>query len=223
MGEPSGIWDETFHDWVKQGATGCVFAQRRSMSPDHAQWLGIRVNSPPEQRELDGLQSVLEAASDPQAILLAFPEAVTLESVGELVSAFHEHPAWACETVPKNAVQPDGFQEVGIRWLLPHSKYRSEAIGFGPFEEFPVTRQAPVTALAFRTHPPTEPEKDNRVHLAQMPFDDRESEDWEKFWKRTQELRSDLLNDVLEHAARARVTWRLPESIAAVAGLIRPT
>ena len=220
MGEPSAIWDEIFHSWVQQGATGCVFAQRRSKAPDQAQWLGIRMNSPPEQRELDGLQSLLEAASDPQAVLLTFPEALTLESVGELVSAFYEHPAWECEIVPRKEVESDGFHEVGIRWLLPQSKYRSEALGFGSFEEFPVTRQAPVTAMALRTHPPTVPEKDNRVHLAQMPYDDRESENPDMYWDRTRKLRSDLLNDSLEHAARARVTWRLPEQIVAAAGLI---
>lgn len=215
---PTSAWRDMVHAWIGQGATGCVFAQRRSRSAGAAQWLGIDLKSPPEQIELDGLQELLRAASDAQAILLVFPRATELSDLADIVAAFNEHDAWICERVPREDGEEDEHVEVGIRWKLPDSKYRSEAIGFGPIESFPVTRQAPVTALAFRTHPPSTPEKNNRVHLAQMPYDEQEIKRTDWFWERTKEQRADLLNGTLEHAARARVTWRLPAEL--VAGII---
>lgn len=204
-------WRDMVHTWIAQGATGCVFAQRRSKAAGTAQWLGVDLKTPPEQVELDGLQKILRAASDAQAILLVFPRATELEHLSAIVMAFSEHDAWVCENVPRKNGADDNHWEVGMRWKLPDSKYRSEVIGFGPFDHFPVTRHAPVTALAFRPHPPWTPEKDNRVHLAQMPYDELENSKTDWFWNRTKEQRADLLNGQLEHAARARVTWRLPK------------
>lgn len=207
------------HEWIQQGATSCVFAQRRSRNAGEAQWLGIRVNTPPEPRELDGLQAILEAASDPQAVLLVFPHATSTADLVDIVASLAAHDSWECELVPREDQQSDGHSEVGVRWLLPHSKYRSEALGFGPIDCLPVTRRAPVTALTFRTHPPASPEKNNRVHLAQMPFDDLELEKRNQFWVRTQEQKADLLNGDLLHAARARVSWRLPTEDVQALGL----
>ena len=213
LAEAGSEWIDMFHIWVAQGATGCVFAQRRARDPEAAQWLGVVLNSPPEGKDLDGLQSILQAASDAQAILLVFPSATTIEQVESIVEACHEHPAWFCEVIPKkDGVDHDEYVEVGIRWLLPNTRYRSEAIGFGPFEEFPVTRRAPVTALALRTHPPMVREPEGRVHLAQMPYDAREAAGPDWFWKRTGEQRTDYLAGKLEHAAKAKVTFRLPKS-----------
>lgn len=212
-------WADIFQAWVQQGATGCRFAQHRARHADAAQWLSIVVPVPLTTDVVNELQRILESAADAQAVQLLFPTAKTIESLASIVACLARHPGWAFLEIEHDPpAEDDTSVLIGLRWNVPNSVYKSEVLAFGPFDDQPFTRQAPVTTLTLRTHPPAKLDPDGRVHLAQMPLFEREAgAQKDYFWRSSGERKRDLLNGELLHSARARVSCRLPRHLWASA------
>lgn len=205
-------WSDIFQTWVQQGATGCRFAQHRARHVEETQYLSIAFEEITDEH-VEPLQEVLRTASDSQAVVLVFPTVMSMNSLVQNLMPLLASEYWEFDVIPsaKDVHDPDHLN-IGVRWPLPNSRYRSEALAFGPFEELPFTRRSPVAAIALRTLPPAKIEEDGRVHLAQMPLFGIEHEKGQYFWDKTKEGKYDLLAEELVHSARARVTFRVRKS-----------
>lgn len=208
-------------DWLQQTPTGCHFATHlalhRSARGDRppAGWV---VRTFVEQRSdeefaADVASATLDGPND-QIILMIFPWVQTVDDLIELITQVQRCDGWSWEEHPAGVECEDVL--VGLRWRLRSDRAVSWALGFAPFDFMPFTRRAPYAAIAMRTlDPPIDEPPDGRqpVHLAQVPhfLGERGRVDG-PVWQMTQEWRADLLIGEPEYAAKAKVSFVIPEA-----------
>lgn len=229
--DPAGTddrWVEIAREVIRQGSTGCLFAQHRAngREPDLT-WLRYVIPYPLQEHAIEDLQSTLAASSAAQAVMLIFPSITEVSQIADMFAELSASGYWYTEEIASSEAAANEVL-VGLRWPLPNTVFNSETLAMGPFDSFPQTRQLPVTALVFRTRPPdqTSGSDDTRVHLAQMPYLPPELRSWDddrnlpKFWTSTEEQKAALLGGSvdrsgekpqtvggrLSYAAKAKVT-----------------
>jgi hypothetical protein len=95
----------------------------------------------------------------------------------------------------------------------------SEALVFGPFQEFPRTRQAPIVAIEIFVGKPREVDPKTKGHVARVNLahlDVRPStlDAYEKMWDRSMKGRLSSLGGVDDSRAKAKVAFVVPLSMA---------
>lgn len=214
-GFDAALVGEALFGWVRAGQTGCLYAQLLAADPPAARWRSVVV---PEPLDDEVLAQVLAAPvfDGAEAAQVAFPWVDTVEELADLVAQIARLPEWYGVEVPGGA-DPDVLR-VGLRWRLPVPDHVSWVLGFAPFDCMPFTRRAPFVALELRTAAVYRAarrrvEHHDEVHLADLdaPVDpDR----FARMWARTVERKRSLLAGELTDAAKARVTFSLPRSVA---------
>jgi len=218
--------------WRRQAAVGCVFARLMSSRPAD---FGQRVEEVAPGQTPSQLAAMIAAriehlAADPMvtAVTLVFPGVDDLRHLTQIALALRDQPRWA---VKISTLQPPPVMDmvtVSItRELAFGDGYRpSEALVLGPFQEFPSTRRAPVTALEIfvgeplpqdpKTHEPT-----TRANLAHMDLMDRDivnrdltQAQMDGMWERSVAGRRQSLGDHEDRRAKAKVSFVIPRSLA---------
>lgn len=205
-----------FHDWVRQGQTGCWFARRFARNPGSWGWLNATWMRAADDPKLGpAVEQVLRASYSSQAVLMAFPLVRDIKSWLELVRNLCANEQWGCEQVVTSsddeereiAAADEGYVVIGLRWHPLDEEKPAWPLAFGPLGEFPFTRRAPVSALVMRTHSPLGTSAG--IDLAAMNTRMR-PESRDKFTRRSHVDKHELLNGELLHVARARSTLRVP-------------
>lgn len=224
---------EIFYHWVRQGRasspSGCRFAKRLARDPERWGWLSAVWTEPPDDERLPPvLNQVLYSARHREAVLVLLPQVATVESWGRLIGNLVTDVRWSWETIDVSqkdkpeeqdaAALDDTHLVIGLRWDSPHADKPAWPLAFGPIEDFPVTRRAPVPALVMRTHDPL-PDSAG-VDLAAMEDGLPNENARKKFRIRSGEHKAANLDGELTHAARARATLRLPRDV--VESWLRP-
>lgn len=161
-------------------------------------------------RTLDAITASDEIA--PEALLVVLPRLSTAEDIADLISHLCASERWGWEQIDN---VEDNKLLVGLRWQMASGRSASWVLGFADLPSMPFTRRSPFVALAMRTKesPREYPEPYlDFLHLADLPADaicPGEGE-FDRTWRSTEAWKCELLNDELEHAARARITFALP-------------
>lgn len=204
-----------FHAWVQRGQAACQFAVHLAKNREEAGWMELVVPDADDDVSLAAISTLLAGAGSVEtveAVLLLLPSVRTWQGLVGLCGRLCGLPDWHWQEIDG---ADEGHLLAGLRWTPPGSPYTSWVLAFGPFEELPYTRRAPVTALTLRTRSPAN--KEGGLDLAKMDslVDDRQGE---RFLDLTERNKVDLLAGELVHAARARVTLRVEEGLLPLLG-----
>ena len=210
------VVSEAMFAWLKFAQTGCLFASRLAINHAREGWVSLAI---PEGLDDLSLYNLIAPITDalPSALMVTFPYVETADDLVGLIEQMRRLPNWFAREVTEK--REPGKLLVGLRWKLPDLEHVSWVLGFGSFDFLPFTRRAPFTALVFRTSPDwpaSVPRKKTEgypeVHLADINMRIT-SEQFDKLHSRTVELREGLLTGELDSAAKAQVTFSIPESL----------
>lgn len=204
-----------FHTWVQRGQAACQFAVHLAKYRAQAGWMEVVVPRVDDEISVAAISTLLAGAGSEdsvEAVLLLLPSVRTWQSLVGLSGRLCRLADWHWEEID-GAEQ--GHALAGLRWTPPGSINRSWVLAFGPFEELPYTRRAPVTALTLRTRGPAN--REGGLDLAKMDslVDDEKGE---RFLDLTERNKADLLAGELAHAARARVTLQVANVLVPLLG-----
>lgn len=213
---------DIFHDWVRQGGAGCVFARILSQDPQTSKWADVVApldhTEPHWPAQLDHL---LRSSYEEQAVLIVLPGVQTIRHLVEAAANICRSPSWSWLRIHPNPSKPRQVESaqddsehdvVGLRWSGPHHDKPAWPLAFGPFDDLPFTRRSPIAALTMRTHTPLW--SSDGIDLAAMEhgMDERKHA---RVLERTKSRARGLLSDELVHAARAQGTFRAPKNLVA--------
>ncbi len=211
-------------DWIRSFQPGCAYAVRLASEHESQHWRTWAEEVPRSDESRDRLQSFLEAAvkhESAQAAMVMFKDVEEPEDLARLVNSLCAHESWWCCEPEKIQPTPSGMSRfsVGLRWNLPKG-HVAHALGFGPFPFFPPTRRAPYCALTVPTCAASGVQRDPERtatdrHLCDMRNDIFE-ETWADHGHTTKEWRGQLTEDYNDRAAKAKVTFVLPEELRAL-------
>jgi hypothetical protein len=217
-------------EWkVKNRAVGCVFARYMATKPaEFGQRIELLTGA------ASGLAAQIEAhvssaISDPAAaaLTLIFPDATDLGDLVTMALALEQVPGWHV-TRTRLAATPGGdVVAFGLARDVPLATgalVPSEALVLGPFDAFPATRKAPVTALEmFVGVPPDTSRKDGgpttKSNLADVdvsapqPF-------FDNMWRNSIAGRLASLGGIQDERAKARVAFVVPTTLAQTMGCL---
>lgn len=197
-----------FQEWVRQGGSGCLFAQNRS-GPDHRYVsIGADRNDLTDLDFFDRLQHRLADAQQVDAVLIHLVAPTSVAELAAALVAFGRSEHWFL-TTSSGADDPDHVL-IALRWPVPGTFVAAEVLGFADLDCLPPTRRAPTTTLMLRTAPP--PARKPSVHLAQIPYLPREDERIDFYWQATRSARAALTPSCFDQAAQAPISLRLPRS-----------
>lgn len=208
---------DMFFLWLQQGQNGCLFATILAGDPSASRWISAVVFNADENVATQ-LQALIDAGMRNQVNILQFlfPEINSAEEIAGLISNLCRDSRWWWTEWPPS----DGNISIGLRWQLPSGHYFSATLGFADLPSMPFTRRGPFTGLILRALEPAQPGPDDwqefgmyPVHLAQVPLPQMDQEMIDRRWVRTQKLKKVLVGDEVPQAAKARVTFSLPESV----------
>ncbi|NEA65356.1 hypothetical protein [Streptomyces sp. SID12488] len=221
----SDLVSNILYNWISQGQSSCLFASSLAKKFDRANWKSAcipgRVNSQLLRRDVANLLDAVEDSTE--AIQIIFPYVDSLECLIELINDLCESERWWWEKITEDQDgNPTAEDEiiVGLRYVLLGEQHESWTLGFAPFDFMPFTRQAPHTALVLRANSHKRVSKDVpgpngmlAVHLADMDSL-LTTVAHKNMTKETNKNKGRILNGEMAHAARGRVTFRLPASAA---------
>ena len=162
--------------WQAQGQNGCVYGQVAASKSEELGWHANVFNKTmDEMLQDDTLEKINElmrsSIEDPncEAISFLFPQVVTIEDVVKLTRFMMQLDGWSCD----QGVYEDKTI-IGLRSNLGNGVI-SWVVGFGPFQFFMRTRQAPITEIVARVKPKPEEmfyklsHKEGIAHLGDIP------------------------------------------------------
>lgn len=202
--------------WLHTDQVGCRFAMALTIDKFQDRWRSISAATPKSGEEVEVIQETLtEAASDDvDAVILIFPEVELLADLVGLINLLNQHEAWSCaeDKHPDSSAAGRPRVGLGMRWKMPCDT-SSFALGFGPFGFLPPTRRSPYTAITLPVckkgvHREGDP---SERHLCDMANDLWTGEQFDKLWAGTSALKAKLIESNDNEAAKAKVTFALPE------------
>lgn len=206
--------------WLSREHVGCRFAMHLTRGDNRNRWKSICGNQPKTNSDVDLLESTLSEActESTDAVIVIFKDTELLQDLTDLIRILCEHSSWTCheEKFPAPTLAGRNRVGLGLRWKMPNNA-QSFVLGFGPFGFLPPTRRAPYTALTLPVCSVGEfrgGDTENERHLCDMAneaFNTREK--WDGVWKSTTQLKAELIEEHDSDAAKAKVTFSLPESI----------
>lgn len=210
--------------WRKKPPVGCVFARLlASRHSDYPQRIEtIPTGRTPDRAATDIAQhiDVLVANPDVTAATLLFPDVKSLEHTAQIMLALGNLPHW---TVSTNTLQPPpGRPMVTVHIVreIPFGRATcpSEVLVLGPYQEFPPTRRAPITALEMyvgepRTDDPKTGAPTTKANLAHIEMNLPSHTAFESMWDKTVEGRKRSLGGD-DNRAKAKVSFVIPLGMA---------
>ncbi|MDQ3098260.1 MAG: hypothetical protein M3Q44_00750 [bacterium] len=224
---PAELWQrddlivQVQRHWHSRGQNGCVFAQAIAANAPDRGWVGAVVNQPvikiAEPEQLQAIEAKIQAAiADPETQVqsLLFPQVTSEQDLVDLVRAVSQVPS----VYIARQGHYDEFSTVALRIAINEDQVLSWLMGFGPFEFFPNTRQAPVTEIAIRVKPKPDEifhrlnQDREAAHLADTPIY-MEERVAEGLWQATYERTRNILGGEPDMFSAAKVTFSVPRRL----------
>jgi hypothetical protein len=218
--------DADYLKWRQGPDVGCMFARIMSRHPDRFQQKvevigGVKS---PEQFAAAIAACVDVALADTAIVAstLVIPELTGIEALAKTALALREHPKWTVDTIALNGTPGGDVTAVRIVRDIPFQQAEcpSEVLVLGPFDIFPATRRAPVTAFEIFVGEPLPNDPKNRTpttkaNLAHISFDDGAyGIDNNKVWEKSKAGRLNSLGGIEDSRAKAKVAFVMPTALA---------
>lgn len=208
-------------DWHGTGQTGCLFARRLSDVASHSAWPAVvflggdPVDLSRQVRDL-AEPALHEAIVRPDCELVSFlfPGVSTVLGLREVCDLLVANTGITLSEDRSNA----GVSLVTLRLGISGEDTLSWVMGFGPFVNWPATRQAPVLEFAIRVKPKPESlfhklnQDSTAAHLADSDPRLTESQ-MEKVFDRTERTTRDVLGAAPDFRSAAKVTFSFPSRL----------
>ena len=210
-------------DWLRRPQVGCVFAQILARPIHRAGLRTVIVRGASSDGDHSELATqiadlVEDSVNDPknEALSVLLPEILDIETLARLVWELGKRSKWSFE---KDRLWRKTLVLIGLRVEIA-AGVLAEALGMGPFDIFPPTRQCPITTLEIRTK--AEGATWRRIlrvhraaHLAGIPVGHilTKAEIRVRFKTFTPRLRKRILGGTNDLRAKARVTYSIPAAI----------
>ncbi|MCH8045917.1 MAG: hypothetical protein IID44_19565 [Planctomycetes bacterium] len=206
--------------WIHSGLAGCSFAVKLSTDELRDKWRTIIVPCPTSTAAVDDIDKLLVAAceTDREAVLLIFRDVELVDDLVRLINNLVDRPRWFwVEDKDKPIAASSAGRSrmgIGLRWKMPNA-LTSFVLGFGPLGFLPPTRRAPYTALTipvcdqglYRTA--KDPGERHLCDMANEEFGTKEN--FDLVWAKTEAMKASMVNENDRLAAKAKVTFSLPE------------
>lgn len=216
-----------FDRWVADSAqVGCVFARylTRTARMEGRRIIGAQGDTAAQIIAAE----TASAETDPDVIRLSIvlPEVSSAADMARLCQALAQAPHWRLDGIDRPTRDPD-HRLFGLRCeMAAKSSGRPvdiEWLAFGPFDEYPPTRQSPVAVLEGFVDPSTLFSDDNdgrwRAHLALLPTPKLAQIQFERMEQATRAARWASIGEAEDHRAKARVTFTVTEKDADEIGI----
>jgi hypothetical protein len=208
-----------FREWLRHGMSGCWFARRLasqgSTNPRVAYWTRL---GPLLRSDVPALDALLDQSATRGHFFVAlFPYARSAEDIAQLVRTLARSERWKCRRVEWRKHARNECVLVGITWQTREGLPTS-VMGFAPLGAMPVTRRAPIVALALWPGPHANPfRQDKRGPV--IGFVDGahglNAVTYDSVWADTKASVQSLLAEPPEDAARLReAAFCLPSGLA---------
>lgn len=156
------------------------------------------------------------------AVALLFPDIATLEGLARIILALGDQPKWTvtAAALENEVVKNTTALRVAREIPFGQTSCPSETLVLGPFNEFPVTRRAPVPALEiFVGEPqPLDPKTGKPTTQANLAHIDARKilgdHGFDNVWTKSEQGRKTMLGGVNDIRAKAKVTLAIPTSLA---------
>jgi len=217
----------TYLEWRRQAAIGCVFARWLATRPNEfgQKIVELPSNGPPARIARTIAKRIDRYVADPSisAAALLLPNLTRLEVLARVALALRDHPGWRVNTTALQNSRAGELVAIHIVREIPFDRETcpSEALVLGPFQQFPPTRFAPVTAIEIfvgqpmprdpKTHEPTA--KANLAHM-DLSNTDLEPSHIDVMWRKSQVGRLNSLGGIDDSRAKAKVSFVIPMSLA---------
>lgn len=217
--------EQLYAEWKRKPHIGCQFARLIARSPaEHGQLV--------ERLPCDGTANeVAVRIADRIAALIPVPEVTasaillpeldSLRRLTEVMLALDGQPGWTVARVPLDNFPTAEMVAIRIAKQIPFqgASCPSEALVFGPFEEFPNTRQAPLSAFELfvgvpMDHDPKAPEvPTTKANFAHMRLQYPSEETHQKMWDASMAGRTKSLGGD-DSRAKAKNSFVIPAALA---------
>lgn len=214
-------------DWRKQSAVGCVFARLMATRPNgfgqRIEVISARGNPVRVAASIAKRVDLLLADKKASIATLLLPDITTLAKLASVALELRAHPHWHVTTTALRGAPIANLVAVHVTRDIPfeNTACPSEALMMGPFQEFPPTRRAPITALELfvgpplprdpKTHKPT-----TKANLAHADLTDTEldSAQIDVMWESSRVARLKSLGGREDDRAKAKVSFVIPAVLA---------
>ena len=234
---------KAYQDWKKKNAAvGCVFARMMAAAPArYGQCFELvsAVGPAAISTEISQRVATHVGSAGAAVVTLVFPTLNDLRSIVAVAQELGRLPHWTL-TLTKLAATPIGAcVAFGIVREIPFgtSTCPSEALVLGPFDEFPNTRRAPMTAMELFVGPPLERDPKTgkptrKANLAHVDVSPLQGEGFQRTWKNSVVGRrrslginvppeiEELSPDVDDLRAKAKVSFVIPAALATELGVV---
>lgn len=202
--------------WLHTDQVGCHFAMALTIKKQQDRWRVISGDPPKTPQDVEVIhETLVEASGDNvDAVILIFPAVELLEDLVKLINFLGGHDSWDCteDKQPDCSAAGRARLGLGMRWQMPCGTI-SFALGFGPFGFLPPTRRSPYTAITLPVCQKGVHRKgdESERHLCDMANDLWDTSKFDSMMSSTSELKATLIGANDEQAAKAKVTFALPE------------
>jgi hypothetical protein len=213
----------------KEEAVACLFARMLATGePNYGQRIAIIEATAPSRIAISISNKIAGLISDPKAnaAALVFPNVNTLEQLARGMLALKGRADWDVTTSALPSPPGGDIVAVAITRNIPFNggMLPSEALVFGPFDEFPRTRRAPVTALEIYVGIPMQLDpKDGKtpstkVNLAHIDIPSLSQLAHDRLKEMTGKRRLSSLGEINDMRAKAKVSFVMPLALATTLG-----
>jgi hypothetical protein len=218
---------KTYNDWKRLSMDiGCIFARTIASRPPHyGQAVEVvSASGSPNLIANSIAKRVDRLIAKPMvsSAALILPAITSLDQFLQTVMALKEKPGWDTVLAPLQQSAIGDALSVAVTRQVPISGGQilpSEVLALGPFDEFPPTRRAPITALElFVGEPPAVDPKSGkqatRLNLAHIDPQLPTTHAFQAMWDRSVAGRLKSLGGQEDTRAKAKVTFVVPVGIA---------
>jgi hypothetical protein len=199
-------------EFFRRGGAGCVFSTVAGKNPQSHGWHHFCVDAQKDEVGRAIASAINDA--DTSTLSLIFPNVRSDQELVQMIKEFQ-----LCRNVSlEQSILHQAYRCFGFRIQITKDIV-SWVSGFGNYNFFPKTRQAPYTEIIFRTKPRPHYEEMLKsslggvVHLADMKMNIAMKNVFQKFWDQSFINTERILGRKPDLRSAAKTTFSLPERI----------
>ncbi len=211
---------ELTQNWFKQGQVGCGFAKYMAGDSDRFGWRFIvEKKSEYTKSSISKLYSKIKnhiQHSGDEVLSILFPHINSDISFAELIKSLVEHTPFFIDNVQEYS---EKLILISLRLDISGNKNNSWIMALGPFDDFPKTRQCPVTQIVIRLKVKDtermyhEAKNVSDAHNADMPVDMIEPRKQDALWELSFKNTERVLGHKPDNLSAAKYTCPIPKDI----------
>ena len=197
--------ETVFRTWLTRGLSGCMFAAHLAKKDGLLAFVNTSVD------DVGDLAETIDGASENGLVsILLFPLMRTEHDLVRLLVRLDEHSRWRVE---RRATQRNDAIAISVTFTTVDGQ-DSQAMGFGPVAQMPVSRRAPYFALALwagqRNNPYFDGGKPGTVNMAHVPHQ-LTQQSHQEMWAKTQAATNLFLSEPADDSVwLRRIAYCLP-------------